>query len=360
MLLCISFLILRTFKSKPYLGVGWLWYIGTLVPAIGLVQAGLWPATADRFVYVPLIGLFIIIAWGAPDLAARWRFRKIVLAALATALISILTVTTWLQCKHWQNGVTLFTHTLSVTPSNSLINKELGNAWEDQGNFAKAKYYYAKAIQINPNNAEAHNNLGRIFIIQKNYKDATYHCKEALRINPTFTIAHNNLATVLLFQGNEKDAIYHYYEALKSNPNYAGAYYNLAKIYENNGKIEKAIILYKKALDCNPEMIQALYNLSWINATHENEKYRNGANAIELAEKLTKITQYNQPLALDVLAAAYAEAGKFDTAVLTAEKGLELAKTQGPKELALGLKKRLELYKIAQPYRQNMNKKNEL
>ena len=354
LLLCISFLVLRTVKSKPYLVVGWLWYIGTLVPVIGLVQAGLWPATADRFAYVPLIGLFIVIAWGAPDLVDRWRSRKIVLVTLATTLISILTVTTCFQLRYWQNGVTLFTHTLNVTPNNSLINKELGNAWEDQGNFEKAMYYYDKAIQITPNFAEPHNNLGRLFAIQKDYKDAIYHYNEALRIKPTFTEAHNNLATALLYQGNEKEAIYHYYEALRSNPNYAGAYYNLAKIFEHNGKTEKAIILYRKALGCNPEMIQALYNLSWINATHKNEKYRNGAKAIELAEKLSKITQYNQPLAMDALAAAYAETGKFDSAVLTAEKGLELAKQQGPKELALGLKKRLELYQAKRPYRQSM------
>lgn len=359
LLLCISFLILRAARAKPYLAFGWLWYIGTLVPVSGLMQAGLWPATADRFAYVPLIGLFIIIAWGAPDFMDQWRPRKIVLVTLAATFISILTVTTWLQLKYWQNGVSLFTHCLNVTPNNILAYKELGNAWESKGDFVKAIDYYAKAIQINPNYAEAHNNLGHILTLEKNYKDAIYHFNEALRINSNFATAHNNLATALLYQGNEKDAIYHYNEALKSNPNYAGAYYNLAKIYSNNGNIQKAINLYKKALDCNPEMIQALYSLSWISATHENEKYRNGAKAIKLAEKLTKITQYRQPMALDALAAAYAETGKFDAAVLAAEKGLELAKQQGPKELALRLKKRLLLYKKGQPYRQNMNKKNE-
>ena len=106
-------------------------------------------------------------------------------------------------------------------------------------------------------------------------------------------------------------------------------------------------------------MIQALYNLSWICATHENEKYRNGAKAIQLAEKLDKVTQYYNPLALDALAAAYAETGKFDAAVLTAKKGLEAAEMQGLQELALGLKKRIELYKKGQPYHQNVNKENE-
>jgi Flp pilus assembly protein TadD len=354
LLVCISFLALRALKSKPYLAVGWLWYIGTLVPVIGLVQAGLWPATADRFAYVPLIGLFMAIAWGVPDLVFRWRRRKAGLAVIAATLFPILMITTWLQIQHWQNGVTLFTHNLNVSHNNSLAHNELGNALKQEGKFGKAMFHYSKALQINPNYAEAHNNFGYTLAQQKKYQDAIYHYNEALRIKPTYAEAHNNLGTALLYQGNDKDAIYHYNEALRSNPNYAGAYYNLAKISANQGKTEKTIILYRKALDCNPEMIQALYNLLWINATHENEKYRNGVKAIELAEKLCKITQYNQPLALDALAAAYAETGKFDSAVLTAEKGLELAKQQGPKKLVLGLKKRLELYQAKRPYRQSM------
>jgi len=359
LLVCISFLALRAVKSKPYLAVGWLWYIGTLFPVIGLVQAGLWPAMADRFAYVPLIGLFMIIAWGIPDFVFRWRHRKAGLAVIAATLFPILMVTNCLQMRHWQNGVTLFTHNLDVTHDNSLAHNELGNALKQEGKFGKAMFHYSQALRINPNYAEAHNNLGYTLTRQKNYQDAVYHYNEALRIKPTYAEAHNNLGTALLYQGNDKEAIYHYNEALRSNQNYAGAYYNLGKIYFNRGKIKKAILYYRKALELNPEMTQVLYNLSWVLASHENEKYRNGTEAVNLAEKLCKITQYRQPLALDVLAAAYAEKGKFDTAVITAQKGLELANQQCPKELASGLKKRLALYKKRQPYRQNLNNKNE-
>ena len=122
----------------------------------------------------------------------------------------------------------------------------------------------------------------------------------------------------------------------------------------------EAISNYRKASQISFNMTQALYKLSWIFATYEDGKYRNGEEAIKLAERLCKITKYSQPLALDALAAAYAETGKFDIAVLTAQKGLELAEQQGPKEeLALGIKKRLELYMTGQPYRQNLNNKNE-
>ena len=359
LLLCISFLVFRALRSKPYLTVGWLWYMGTLVPAIGLVQAGLWPATADRFAYVPLIGLFMVIAWGVPDLVVRWRHRKAGLAVIAATLFPFLMATTGLQLRHWQNGVTLFTHNLNVTDNNSLAHYELGNALKQKGKFKKAMFHYSKALQINPNYVEAHNNLGYTLTRQKNYQDAIYHYNEALRIKPGYAEAHNNLGTALLDQGNDKEAIYHYNEALRSNPNYAGAYYNLGKIYLNQGEIEKTILLYRKALDLNPEMTQVLYNLSWILASHEDEKYRNGEEAVKLAEMLCKITRYKQPLALDALAGAYAETKSFDTAVLTAKKALRLALLYSQQELSLMVKKRLQLYQAKLPYRQSFRGKNE-
>ena len=355
LLLCISFLVLRAVRSKPYLAVGWLWYMGTLVPAIGLVQAGLWPAMADRFAYVPLIGLFICIAWSIPDFVGRWHYRKAGIAVIVATLFPFLMATTGLQLRHWQNGVTLFTHNLNVTHNNSLAHYELGNALKQKGKFEKAMFHYSKALKINPNYAEAHNNLGYILARQKHYNEAIDHYFEALRIKPGYTEAHNNLGTALLHQGNEKEAIVHYYEALKNNPNYAGAYYNLGKVFANHLNIEKAILLYRKALKLNPEMTQALYNLSWILASHEDEKYRNGEEAVKLATQLCKITEYQQPLPLDALAVAYAETGRFNEAVFTARRGLIMALRYGPNELILGLKKRLQLYQEKRPYRQRAN-----
>jgi len=352
LLLCISALVLCAVKRKPYLAVGWLWYIGTLVPTMGFLQAGLWPAMADRFTYLPLIGLFIIIAWGVYEIVVKLHHGRIVLIVSAAIVLSAFMICTWRQVRHWQNGVTLFTHNINVTTNNSLAHNELGNALVQQGELDEAVLHYSKALQTDPNYINAHNNLGYAFYRQGNYKDAIYHYNEALRLNPKYAKAHNNLGTALLSQGNYKDAIYHYYETLRIDPNYAGAYYNLGKIFVNNGKTEKAINFYRKALDLNPEMTQALYNLSWITATHKNQKFRNGIKAIELAEKLCKITQYNQPLALDALAAAYAEAGKFDAAVLTAQNALKLALVYGLEELALGLKKRLQLYQAGRPYHQ--------
>ena len=358
-LTCVTFLAFRQIKAKPYFIVGWLWYIGTLVPGIGLVQAGLWPAMADRFTYVPLIGLFICITWGGTEFIGRWHYGKAVFIAIPAIIVSILMTMTWLQLDYWQNGITLFTHNLSVTPNNSLAYYELGNAFKQQGNFDNAMSNYSKALKINPNYAEAHNNLGYILAYQKHYKEAIDHYKEALRIKPKYSEAHNNLGTAFLYQGNEKEAVFHYYKALKNNPNYAGAYYNLAKIFTNHTNIERAIFYYKKALELDPEMTQALYNLSWILGTHEDGKHRNGKEALKIAEKLCKITQYQQPLALDALAAAYADTGQFHKAVITEKKAIKLALPEGPEEFISGLKKRLELYQTERPYRQLMSGKNE-
>ena len=355
----VTFLAFRWITAKPYFAVGWLWYIGTLVPGVGLVQAGLWPAMADRFAYIPLIGLFICMTWGGAEIICRLPYKKAAFIAIPAIIIPILLAMTELQLRHWQNGVTLFTHELSVIPDNGLAHYELGNAFEQQGNLDKALFHYSKALKINPNYAEVHNNLGYILAHQKHYKEAIEHYKKALRIKPNYSEAHNNLGTAFLFQGNEKEAVYQYYEALKNNPNYAGAYYNLGKVFENHANIEEAIIFYKKALELNAEMTQALYHLSWILATHEDGQYRNGKEALKMAEKLCKVTQYQQPLALDALAAAYAETGQFHKAVITERKAIKLALPDGPEEFISRLKKRLELYQIERPYRQPVPGKNE-
>jgi tetratricopeptide (TPR) repeat protein len=348
---CLSVLAIRNARRFPYLATGWLWYLGALVPVIGLVQVGS-QSMADRYTYIPLIGLFIIVAWGIADILMRYRIKRVALPILYGMVLMFFMICTWFQVRHWQNSMTLFTHTLNVTHNNSPANYSLGYALTQQGKLDKAIIHYSRALQINPNYTKAHNGLGYALAQQGKLDKAIVHYSRALQINPNYTKAHNNLGSVLAQQGNVKGAFYHYYEALRINPNYDGAYFNLGKMYANQGKIGKAIINYKEAIRINPNMTQALYNLSWINATCENENFRNSIEAVGLAEKLCDLTSYSQPLALDALAAAYAEAGKFKKAVITAQQGLELALEMGPKKLAMGLENRLALYRAGRPYRQ--------
>ena len=392
LLICISFLVFRAARSKPYLAVGWLWYIGTLVPAIGLVQAGLWPAIADRFTYVPFIGLFIIIAWGVPELVVQWHYREIKLAILAAALFAIFATTTYLQVGYWRNSITLFENAVDVTKNNYVAHHKLGEALAVQGEIDKAIRHYSEALRIKPDFIAPHLNLGvtlreagklneaadhfsAVLCLKSDSAEAQYelgitlekkgnidgaekHYIKALRIMPDYAKAHNNLAIIMARQKKDKEAIFHFHEAIRIDSDYTDANFNLGIIYANQRNIEKAILYYKKALYLDPNMAQALYNLSWILISCEDERFRNGEEAVKLAERLCKITQNKQPLALDALAAAYAETGKFDEAVTVAEKALELALKQGSKELVLALKKRLRLYQNGCPYRQTAHRES--
>ena len=355
LLISLTAFVIILWRRFPYLSVGWFWYTGTLVPVIGLVKVGSF-AMADRYTYVPLIGLFIIAAWGVSDLLKKREYRKIFLGVLATLYLSILMTATWKQVGYWENSTTLFKHSLNVTVNNYIAHDKLGEALAEQNRTAEAIRHYSEALRIEPDFVQAHLSMGDAHASLGNNEDAVYYYNKALQKKPNYEKAHNNLGNAMARQGNVEAAAYHYNEALKINPNHAGAHYNLGKIAANQGKIEDAILYYRKALLLNPIMTEAIYNLSWIFATHENKKYRNGEEAVKLAEQLCELQDYNHPLSLDALAAAYAEAGRFKEAVLTAKKGLELVMKMGPKELALGLENRLKLYHAGRPYRQNSHK----
>jgi tetratricopeptide (TPR) repeat protein len=351
LLAAITVVVFRTVKTKPYFAVGWFWFLGTLVPVIGLVQVGL-QTMADRYTYVPLIGLFIMVAWGVPDILGKWRYKKKIFAVSSVFVLSAFMICTWFQVGKWRNSMTLFQNAADVTENNYVAYEKLGEALAAQGKMDSAIQHYSEALRIRPDFESTYLSMGVALREQGNYDAAIRHFREALRINPNNAIAHNNLGVVLARKGNAKEAASQFFEAIRINSDYAGAYYNLGKIFANQGKIEDAILYYRKTLHIDPNMTQALYNLSWILATHIDAEYRNGKDALELAQNLCKITQYKQPLALDSLAAAYAEVGNFDDAVSTSKKAFKLALEQGPEELVQGLKKRLQLYEKRRPYRQ--------
>jgi len=351
LLIALTVFVVNFWRRFPYLFVGWFWYIGTLVPVIGLVKVGGF-AMADRYTYIPLIGLFIIVAWFIPDLVVpRWH-RKVLLTTFAMLYLSVLMALAWKQVRHWEHSTALFDHAINVTTDNCLAHMKLGEALAEQNKNTEAIQHYLEALRINPDFAQVHFNLGNVHASLGNLEDAVYYYNEALQKKPDFAKAHNNLGNTMARHGNYEAAVFHFNEALKINPDYAGAYYNLGRIAANQGKIDDAILYYRKASLLNPMMTEALYNLSWIFATHKNKQFRNGTEAVRLAQKLCIITQYNQPLALDALAAAYAETGQFDAAVSTAQNALKLALVFGPEELASGLKRRLLVYETGSPYHQ--------
>ena len=260
LLLLITITFMRAGRHRPYLVVGWLWYLGTLVPVIGLVQAGS-QAMADRFTYVPLIGLFIIIAWGVPDLLHGWRHQRVFLGVAASILVLVLMFCTWGQVQHWRNNITLFEHALCVTDNNFLAHNNLGEKLAQQGKMGRATFHFSEALRIRPDLAGVQNNMGNALVSQRRFDEAIVHYSEALRIQPNYADAHNNLAIALASLGRLNEATLHYYEVLKLKPNSAETHNNLGVALVKLGKDQAAIGHYTKALEIEPRYAEARNNL---------------------------------------------------------------------------------------------------
>jgi tetratricopeptide (TPR) repeat protein len=305
---CLTVLAIRAARKRPYLVVGWLWYLGTLVPVIGLIQAGS-QAMADRFTYVPLIGLFIMIVWGVQDILAGWRYRRVALSILAGVILLILMMVTRFQVKHWQNDVTLFTHTLDVTVNNALSRNNLGAALFRQGKYQEAIVHYTEALRIDPRNALARNGLGVALARQGRYQESVDHWKEVLRIKPDFADAHNNLGNTLVNLGKYQEAIAHYNEALRIKPDNANAHNNLGGALRRLGRHEEAIVHFTEALKIKPDYAEAHGNL--------------GNIFTELGRVEEAIAQYNEALRIKSdfaevrlsLGLAYLRVGNRDSAM---------------------------------------------
>lgn len=281
--LLISVLSLAIWKLKryPYFTVGWLWYLGTLIPVIGLVQVGL-QSMADRYTYITLIGLFIIIAWGVPDIMSRLRYRKIILAVLSVLIFSILMISTRFQTKHWYNSITLLEHTIHITDRNYLAYNGLGVALIEQGKVKEGINNLYRAVHIKHDYAEAHKNLGIALVKQKKLDEAIIHYKEALRISPKSAIIHNSLGIALLQQGKSEESITHFLEALEIWPNYVKAHNNIGIALVSQGKIQEALVYYISALNINPDYAEAHCNM--------------GIALEKLGEIEKAITHYNEAI----------------------------------------------------------------
>jgi len=253
------FWAIRTLNKYPYIGVGLFWYLGTLIPVIGLVQVGN-QAMADRYTYIPLIGFLIIVAWGVSDLSKKWRYRKIILGIPAVIIISAMVVCTSCQLTYWKNGITLFEHAIKVTENNYKAHNNLGTAFGPV-NLDKAVFHYKEALKIKPHYVTALNNLGRALLKKENYDEAVLYFSKVLKIDPQNTDARMNLANVLYIQGKCDEAISQYKELIKTDSQNADVHFNLAYVLSTQGNLEKAAFHYMEAIRINPEHEKAHYNI---------------------------------------------------------------------------------------------------
>jgi protein O-mannosyl-transferase len=243
----ITLIIIWRAKEIPYLATGWLWYTSTLVPVIGIIQTGS-QAMADRYAYIPLIGLFIIAAWGVPDLLEKWNYRKEILIASSALSILCLSIITWTQVGYWQNSITLFDQTLRVTDDNWLIYNNRGISHNGLGNYRQAIQDFARAIEIKPNYAESYYNRGIAYNGLGNYKQAIEDFNKTIERIPgnadpyiSRGIAYNGL-------GNYRQAIENFNKAIEIRPDHAGAYSNRANAYIGLGNYTHAIEDYNEAI----------------------------------------------------------------------------------------------------------------
>lgn len=317
LLISISFLAIMAVRQRPYFAVGWLWYIGTLVPVIGLVQVGI-QSFADRYTYVPLIGIFIIIAWGFPDIVSKWRHKEIGITIIVGALLSIFMVTTWLQVRYWNNNMTLFEHALDVTANNYLAHNNLGNALKEQGDRAEAIRHYSEALRIKPNYAKVHNNLGNALVAQGKLKEAIKHYSEAVSLDHDFAEAYNNLGAALFRTGKIEEAIAHFQEALRTKPNDPNTSNNLKMALAAKRGVDEAIAETKEKLRLNPEDPALHYKLGEL-YNSKGELH----DAIDQYQKALSI-QPGFAQALHSLSIVYAIKGEYDQAISLFKKIIEL------------------------------------
>lgn len=261
LLAVVSISVFKSAKSRPYFIVGWLWYLGTLVPVIGVLHAGL-HARADRFTYVPLIGLFIILAWGIPELFEKFKYKKIVLFIAATSAVVFLSIITYIQIGYWSGSIPLFKHTLDVTADNYLINHNLNVALRKKDRYAEADKYLLEALRIRYGSKDNYPYIKGISLVdQGRYDEAIKYFSELTAQKPDSAKALINMGNALSAKGRLDEAAESYLNALKIQPDSSQAKNNLGLVFLRKGKFEDAIIQFKDALTFSPDYADAKRNL---------------------------------------------------------------------------------------------------
>ena len=350
-LVVITWLVWKLRRSYPYLLVGWLWFLGTLVPVIGLMQVGK-QAMADRYTYVPLIGIFLAVTFSCRDWAVRLRLRPGALVVAGGLILAGCLLATEHQLSYWKDDETLFRHALAVTKNNDVACVNLGIALEKQGGQAEALARYQEALRINSNSVQAHNNLGNLLSEMGKTDEALAQYQEALKLNPMAPLAHDNLGTLLVKSGRFDEAMSQYKEAAQLDPDDFRPHYLMGKALLKQGRDAGAIAEFHEALRLDPEDFQTLAFLACVLASDENPQIRDGKTALGLAVRANTITGGTLPFVFDALGMACAETGDFTNAEEAVQKAIDLAIAARMEKLE-PLQQRLELYKKHQPWRES-------
>jgi tetratricopeptide (TPR) repeat protein len=365
--LAIAFLIAITCAAivfrgeRPYLFTGWFWYLVMLVPVIGLVQVGE-QGHADRYTYLPSIGLFLIAVWAAGDVAAMGQVRLWRGIAIAGSIVVVATLasTAFTQTSYWRNSETLWTHALAVTTNNDVAHNNLGYLCVDRGELDEAMSHFEAASKIRSGKSDPHYNLGTAFVemnlgdalARKGQPDeAMAHFEQAIRLQPDYAEAYYNRGNVLYAKGRIDEAITDFEKTLQIQPNDADAHTGLGNALLRKGALKEAIVHYGEAMALAPQDPHCRSNLAWVLATSSDASVRDGAKAVELARQAVSLSGGKEPLFFRTLAAAYAETGRFSDAIAVVQQVVAIARMQGQTGLANLLEGDVLLYRQQVPLR---------
>jgi tetratricopeptide (TPR) repeat protein len=259
-LVTVSVFFFRWRKTYPFALTGWLWFMGMLVPMIGIVQVGSQPR-ADRYTYLPEIGLYILGTWGTMELLKKWRYKREVLPIAAAVLVGVFVTLSYFQTSYWLNSETLWRHTVDVTSRNYIAQNNLAGTLLERGQLNDAMAHYREALEIKPDVAQVQSNFGNALLREGNVDEAIVHLQKALQIDPAYAEAYNHMGSALMKKGQAGEAIAHYQKAVQLNTSYADAYNNLGVAFLRSGQVDQAIADYKKAVAINPGSAEMQYNL---------------------------------------------------------------------------------------------------
>jgi tetratricopeptide (TPR) repeat protein len=346
-------------KQRPHIITGWLWYLGMLVPVIGLVLVG-GQGRADRYTYLPQIGLYVAATWVVMDLSASWRHRREILSILATAVVIILTWRAGIQTSYWKNSESIWTRTLAVTSNNAIAHEKLGFVLLKNSQVDDAISHLQEALKIwpdfdqgrsNPGNARVHYKLAAAFFKKGRVGEAISHYQIALQLSPDYADVHDRLASLLWQEGQIDQAIENWQKTLSTDPDDPRVHTSLGTALLRKGLVGEAISHYEKSLAIAPQSTVTLNNLALVLSTCSDARFRNGSRAIQLAEQADQLSGRKNPSIVRTLAAAYAESGRFNDAIAAAERALQLATAQGDSALVSTLRMDIDLYRMNFPRR---------
>ena len=359
LLIATTWIVFTLRQNRPYLLVGWLWYLIMLLPVIGIVEVGL-QGHADRYTYLPQVGLYIALTWLAGDISASLRYRKEILATVGIGTVIVLSACAWKQTTYWRSSETLWTRTLSVTRDNDVALTNLGTSLMERGQLDDALSYFQSALAIRSRSEHSHYNLslalihdstGNVLARKGWLNDAIAHFRQAIELRPDFPDAHYNLGTALFQKGDLDGAIAQWRTTLSIHPYDAGAHTSLGNALVQKGLLREAVDHYERALQSDPDSILPLNNLAWVMSTGPDDSLRNNEVALQLATKANQLSKESSPVFIRTLAAAYAQAGQFEIAIETAQRASGQANAQGAHDLALQIQEDVDLYQRRTPFR---------